>query len=198
MAQLVEAYVDRMLQLLPQGFAWPTSRDSDFAQLLWPIAEELRILEERNEQLLLEMSPATCEELFDEWEAELGLPGPCITGAQTEDERRNAMVAKYNLVGEQSKQFFIDVAAQLGYTITITEYDAANPGQQEDYQGMPISGDAWNFVWQINVQGIAGDPLYVGSPVGSPLTSWEGSETLECAIGDIAHDHRILFFNYNV
>lgn len=196
MAKLVENFVDAMLQLLPRGQAWPGSRASELAQLLWPMAQEFHRIDLRNDKLLLEMSPLTTQELFDEREAELGLPGSCIIEEQNAAERRSAMVARYFQVGEQSRQMFIDTAARLGFSIAITEYDADNPGPQNNYNGIPLAGDGWNFVWQIDVAGVDGERLTVGSEVGSPLKTWTAANTLECTLRALAHDHRVLFFNY--
>ncbi len=195
MARSVEEFVDMMLQMLPAGLAWPKTRDSEMAQRFWAAAQEFHAIEVRNEQLLKEMSVFTCDELFDEKESELGLPGDCIKLPQSLTERRNAMIAKYKLVGEQSRQMFIDAAADIGFVITITEYDSSNPGPQTEYQGVAIAGDDWNFVWQINVDVDDGVLLTVGSPVGSALQTFD-QELLECTMRAIAHDHRALFFNY--
>jgi uncharacterized protein YmfQ (DUF2313 family) len=123
------------------------------------------------------------------------LPGPCITIAQSLADRRKALLAKYRWVGEQSRQFFIDVAADLGYAITITEYNAANPGPQTEYNGIPLVGDAWNFVWQINAA-IQNQSIRVyGSQYPGPYQTF-GNELLECTLRSLAHTHRVLFFSY--
>jgi uncharacterized protein YmfQ (DUF2313 family) len=195
MARPVSDFVTAMLALLPEGLAWPKSPDSNFAMLCEVMAEEFRGIELRNEQLLAEMSPATTSLLFNEREAEFGLPGACITEEQSLTQRRNAMVAKHKLVGEQSKQFFIDTATTLGYDITITEYQASDPGPQTEYNGHTLVDDAWNFVWQINAELETSTPMTFGSPFGSPFTAF-GNELLECTMRSIAHGHRALFFSY--
>ncbi|MBO0717439.1 MAG: DUF2313 domain-containing protein, partial [Rhizobiales bacterium] len=41
---------------------------------------------------------------------------------QTIGERQQALVMRMTMLGGQSRAFFINVAAQLGYTVTISEY----------------------------------------------------------------------------
>ncbi len=197
MARSVEDYRDMMLALLPQGDAWPREPNSEWGKLFHGFADECGRIDVRHDQLLLEMNPATCVELLPEWEEDFGLPGGCMIGVgQTFTQRRNALVAKYKLIGNQSKQFFIDVAAGLGYTITITEYSAANPGPYTHTPtGLPISGDDWNYVWRINAPEITVQSRLSGSPIGEPYST-VGNKLLECTLYDLAHDHRVLFFNY--
>ena len=195
MARSIDDFLDMMLALLPRGAAWPRDRDSQFADLLYAAAVEFSDIDSRSEQLLREMSPYSCAELLEDWETEYALPGDCIQYVQTTNERRNALTEKYARLGEQSKQFFIDAAAMLGYTITITEYDQNNPGPQADYNGIPLAGDAWNFVWQINAPSTTVVRKRCGTACGEPLTTF-GNELLECTLRELAHAHRVLFFAY--
>jgi uncharacterized protein YmfQ (DUF2313 family) len=50
------------------------------------------------------------------------LPDPCYAEPFTIDDRHKALLQRMTIQGAQSRQFFINVAAQIGYTITITEY----------------------------------------------------------------------------
>jgi uncharacterized protein YmfQ (DUF2313 family) len=72
--------------------------------------------------LEIESDPRTTIELLPEWEYNFGLPDPCYTAPQTIDERHLALVMRMTMLGAQSRAFFIATAAQIGYTITITEY----------------------------------------------------------------------------
>lgn len=196
MARSVEQFRDMMLALLPRGPAWPTSKDSQLAQWLMGMAEEFARVDAKNEQLRMEMNPAKTVDLLPEWERDYGLPTQCMAGiAQTFTQRRNNLVEKYKLVGNQSKPFFIALAAAIGYTITITEYDENNPGPQSNYNGIPLSGDAWNFVWQVNASNTTITPRSYGSAYGEGYSSW-GNELLECTMRYFSHGHRVLFFSY--
>jgi uncharacterized protein YmfQ (DUF2313 family) len=195
MALTAENFRDMMLALLPPGQAWSREPDGGFGLLFKAIGNEFSRIDSSNEQLLLEMSPQTTVALLPEWERDYDLPGACITGAQTFTERRRALVTKYQLIGNQSRQFFIDTAASLGYTITIDEYDEDHPGTQTEYMGIPLTGDAWNYVWQINSPETTIQPRSYGSSYNEPYTAF-GNQLLECTLRAIAHDHRALFFAY--
>lgn len=195
-ARSVEQYRDAMIALLPHGAAWSHDPRSQLGSLLMAFADEFARVDARNEQLLKEMDPRGALELMTEWEGDYGLPGPCIHTAQTLADRRKALLAKYRWVGRQDRQFFIDVAADLGYAITITEYNAANPGPQTEYEGIPLTGDAWNYVWQINAPLVNNTVRVYGSQYPGPYQTF-GNELLECTLRGLAHTHRVLFFSYS-
>jgi hypothetical protein len=69
-----------------------------------------------------ESDPRITVELLPDWERNWGLPDPCYTAPQTVAQRQTALIARMTLWGSQSRQWYIDFAAFLGYTITITEY----------------------------------------------------------------------------
>ncbi|WP_439372910.1 YmfQ family protein [Bradyrhizobium sp. DASA03120] len=117
-------YRDAFLELLPQGQAWPKhSIDS----VLWQACDGLNnywgYVDGRAADLLeIESDPRKTVELLPDWERNWGLPDPCYTAPQTIAERQIALVARMTLYGSQSREFYINFAAFLGYTITITEY----------------------------------------------------------------------------
>ena len=196
MARVATDFRDMLLAMLPQGSAWPTEVDSNWGNLLLAFGDEFAIFDSRCEQLLAEMDTRSVSELLPEWENDYGLPGACITTAQSLNDRRRALVVKAKFHGRQDKQMFIDAAAELGYTITITEYDAAHPGPQPDYNGIPLVGDAWNFVWQINASDTTSRVRRYGDEYPGPYTDF-GNELLECSMRSLAHAHRVLFFAYS-
>jgi uncharacterized protein YmfQ (DUF2313 family) len=69
-----------------------------------------------------ESDPRRTLELLPDWERNWGLPDPCYTEPLTIGERQRALVMRMTMEGAQSREFFIKVAAQLGYGITISEY----------------------------------------------------------------------------
>lgn len=92
-------------------------------KVLAAFAQELRYLDERVADLLNEAMPGTIEDLLIEWEEDLGLPDLCSPLTQTQAERLAVVYAKYVTLNEgQSKQFYINYAANLGGLVTITDY----------------------------------------------------------------------------
>ena len=72
--------------------------------------------------LEVESDPRSTIELLPDWERNWGLPDPCYKEPQSIAERQLALVMRMTLMGGQAREFFIDIAAMIGYTITITEY----------------------------------------------------------------------------
>jgi hypothetical protein len=96
--------------------------------------------------------------------------------------------------GGLNRNYYISVAAALGYTIYITQFRPAMCGMS--VCGDAINGDEWPFTWQINVPGTTIRYAYSGSTYcGDPLGSW-GDKQFECAITKIAPSHINIIFVY--
>ena len=119
-----EDYREAFLELLPQGQAWPKrALDSVLFQTVDGLTNYWGFVDGRAADLLeRESDPRATVELLPDWERNFGLPDPCYTTPQTVAARQVALVQRMTLLGGQSRQWFIDAAAQLGYSITITEY----------------------------------------------------------------------------
>jgi len=182
-----------MIALLPHGDAWPCTTESNFGQLMQPYADEFARISSMHDVVFNEMSTHTTAQMLDEYELDYGLPD-CVLDAQTTLQRLNALMIKDDLVGGQDRQFFIDLAAQLGYAITIAEFNEANPGPPTAFQGVPLAGQDWNFVWQITADTNI-TPRGYGSQYNERYSN-TNSELLECTLRAYAHDHRVLLFNF--
>ena len=126
-------------------------------------------IEIRASKLLeVESDPRSTIELLPDWERNWGLPDPCYKQPLTIHDRQLALVLRMTMIGAQSRQFFIDVAAFLGYTITITEYapfmaGVSNAGDTRTppLDPNPLIGDyRWyigppemRFYWTVHVTG---------------------------------------------
>lgn len=187
-------YRQAFQSLLPRGRAWP--REDDAVQTA--LADGLtRSYERQNADanfLLFDAFPATSAELLTEWEETLGLPDSCYrSDVSTVSDRQGQVVAKFAYSGGQTPQFFIDVAAKLGYTVTITQYTQARIGVATI--GQPIYGADWAFAWQVNGPSISVQYARVESArIGDPLAIW-GNSLLLCKLAQIAPAHTILMFN---
>ena len=102
-------------------------------------------------------------------------------------KRQSAVLSKLLRTGGMSKPYYISPAAEMGYTITITEFRQARAGLSAC--GDALNGDEWPFVWRINAgntqvtYAVAG-----GSYCGDPLRSW-GEHYLECQFNQISLSH---------
>jgi len=121
--RLGQDYGTAFLSLLPQGQAWPKYPGTTLDLACRGLAEYWGFVDSRAADLLeQESDPRTTLELLPDWERNWGLPDPCYTAQGDIDTRHRELLLRMTMIGGQSRQFFIDVAARLGYTITITEY----------------------------------------------------------------------------
>jgi len=120
-----DEYQFALSALLPRGIAWPRSLQSVQQMVIRGLAGIWGYVDGRAADFLeIESDPRTTVEMLDSWEECWGLPDPCLQGEyQTIAARQQALVTKMTLLGAQSRQFFIDLAASLGYAgVTISEY----------------------------------------------------------------------------
>ena len=190
MARSLEQYRHMLLALLPRGYAWPA--DGELGDISIALGEELKRIEERAEGLIDESDPRSVIELIDDWENDWGLPDPCLGHAGTLQQRRELLTNKIVGIANQSRQTYIDRAADLGYAITITEFTEGDtvPGHPQ----IPAIDAA--YILQINSTVNTIDPRSYSAFYGEAYASW-GNEILECALNAIKQSHRLLIFNYS-
>ena len=175
-----EQYAQQLYLLLPTGVAWQQRLGSVLRSLLLAIADSLARIHNKLVGLPIEADPRTTAELLDEWEATVGLPDDCITDRTlSTSERRAAVVARLVALGGASRQYFVDVAASFGYTVTITE-----PSLHQ---------------WQVNSEEDNVITYFrIGeSTMGDSLGEF-GNEQLECLLTRIKPSHTELLFAYGV
>src|SRR5262245_16781055 len=109
-------YATGLANLLPEGLAWPRHVESVTMKVVTGLANIWGYVDGRAADLLeRESDPRITIELLPDWERNWGLPDPCYTAPQTVGERQRALVQRMTIQGAQSRQFFIDQAAYLGY-----------------------------------------------------------------------------------
>lgn len=181
-------YRNAMLMLLPRGKAWPHHPDSDFGRLFLALAHELVRVENRVHQLMAERNPATTAEMLTDWLNDWGVPGAHVQDTLDASRLRDLLVAKITASGWQSRQYFMDLASSMGFTITIEEYTEADPGPTG------YTGDEWNFVWKITAPATDITPARYGvARYGEFYQEW-GDDVLESFLRAHAHTHRVLLF----
>lgn len=128
-----------------------------------------------------------------DWERVLGLPDECAGGlGQTLAERMAAAVAKVQERGGQSREYFIGVAAALGYAITIEEHDAYSCISACNE---PICDEAWRYAWVVRAPETTVRWFTCVSGCSDPLSSW-GNLLLECVLNRLKPAHTHLIFAY--
>lgn len=114
---------------------------------------------------------------------------------ETMQERRNALLSRLTSTGGQSRAFFIELAAYLGFAITITEYKQFRAGASRI--GDVVNDVDWLHAWRINASSVTVVAFRAGaSAVGEPLRKW-GNELLECVFKRVAPAHTKLLFGYS-
>ncbi len=188
-----DAYLSQLQALLPTGMAWPREPDAVLTQLLGALAEEFARVDGRGQTLRDEADPNATLELLPDWERVTGLPDPCVGEEQTLQARRNALLGRLAGLGGQSRQYFIDLAAALGYTVGITEF---RPFQVGDAVGDAVFGDGWRFVWRVDAPTSTVTDFRVDqSSAGEALREW-GNDRLECVLSRERPAQTKLLFGY--
>lgn len=129
-------YIKAVHQIAPQGMIWPDiADDSDIGKLFALIGETLFVADNNAANMLDESYPDFVGMFSDDWARVLGFPRCSISGL-TAQQQRDANLAWLNISPYSNKQFFIDIAASLGYTITVedlndgTTYDSSTYGAE--------------------------------------------------------------------
>ena len=199
--------------LLPTGPAWPRDPTTVPQKVIAGLAEIWGDEVEGLANLLLtrESDPRAAITLLPEWERAWGLPDKCLTEPLTIDARHTALMQKMTLLGAQSRAFFIEQAAIIGYTISITEYSpfqcgisrcgdttAQNP---EDPSRMrwQIGPPEIRFYWTVHVDALALRYFHVsaGQCGVDPLLFIGLATDLECLIRRYKPAHTEVLFDYS-
>ncbi|WP_251976707.1 YmfQ family protein [Salinicola avicenniae] len=195
MAMNAESYREQLAALLPQGAVWPRDGDARLSTLLVALAQEFARVDRRADDVIRESDPRRALELLEDWERNYGLPEPCVANLeQTLQERRDALVSKMTTTGGQSRRYFIDICAALGYDVTIEEFRPFRVGQS--CVGDDLTNGPWQFTWRVRAPAVTVRTFKAGrSAVGEPLRKW-GNELLECKVSRLAPAHTIVQFAY--
>jgi uncharacterized protein YmfQ (DUF2313 family) len=188
-------YLEQLKTLLPPGQAFPREAGTTMHDLLDGMSIELARADARGETLPFEANPSSSGEMLSDWERVAGLPDKC-SGVleETLQGRRNALLAKLSSTGGQSPAYFIQLAAVLGYTVTIEEFRPFRAGRS--HAGDALTNGDWVFTWLIRAPETTVISFRAGvSAAGERLRTW-GNDTLECKINQLKPAHTIALFAY--
>ncbi len=193
---LTDLQTTRMiLNLFPKGFAWAKSQDSMLYKLAQALTPEVQRLQNRGYNLIEETDPRTTFELLPDWERIAGLPDACSPASPTLTQRRNAVALKITSFGSISKQFYIDLAAKLGFKISIIEYKPFNAGFAR--AGDPVSNGNWVYAWTVVAPADTRKSFIAGGSSAGDLLKYVANGPLECAISVRKPAHTIVLFSYS-
>jgi len=187
-------YFRQLKNLSPTGKAWEIDDSSELAGLLKAWANELAVFEGRVTDFINNQFPDSTVDFINDWERVAGLPDPCSGLSPTLAIRQKDLVAKLAAVGGQTPAYFISIAASLGYTITITEF---NPFRVSiSAVGDPLNGADWQFAFQVNAPLNTVEYFKVNhNAAGDALATWANAR-LECLINAKKPAHTVVIFSY--
>lgn len=192
-----EDYVQLLTALQPVGQAWNTEEESVQMAVRRIQAAEFFYLHQRSDILVNECIPSGARELLEDWEAEYGLPDNCSPLADTLPERVASLVEKVTRVGGQSRQFYIDVAAMVGYEIEITEHTPFMCGISHCGTDPLTEGHDIRFVWWVKVLNTKLLYLRCGqSTLDQPLLDFRTADDLACLLHKLKASHTELVIGY--
>jgi uncharacterized protein YmfQ (DUF2313 family) len=188
-----DEFTQQLVGMLPRGRAWPRDLDAVVRSTFKGCAPSFSRSMARGNNLLVDGFPATAVELLPEWEGTLGLPDPCAGLAPTIPQRQAAVVVRFATSGGQQAQHYIDVAAALGFPITITQFTPFRVGMRV---GGRLGGADWAYAWQVNAPLYGIQPFRVGENRAGDRLATFGNAVLECELNAIKPAHTILIFSY--
>ena len=177
-------YAGAFLALLPHGQAWPRRPESVLVQACNGLADYWGVVDGRAADLLeRESDPRFTIELLPEWERAWGLPDPCFPETLSVGERQQMLVMKMTWKGGQSRKYFEEVMAWLGFTVTIKEFAPFMAGISEAGDTRPTPDD--NFRWYIGPEELR---FYWSAEVGTVGLQW-----FRAGSGEAGVDHHLEF-----
>jgi len=183
-----------MLRLLPRGRVWRRDPGSTLSALMLALAPTYSRGMQAAAQVLIDGSPATTENLLPEWEASLGLPDACTAANPSVEQRQAAVRAKWGARGSLTIAYFVALAANLGFTITITEF---TPFAVDRPCDEALCEPEWSYVWQVNAPPVVTFYFAVDeSGVDDPLEVYDAGE-LVCRVRADAPAETIVFFTFS-
>jgi uncharacterized protein YmfQ (DUF2313 family) len=205
-------YAQVMADLLPSGIVWPRDPDTDLMRTVRGLADEFARVHDRDCDLLAEAYPPTATETITDWLRVCGLPSECTGPLETLQEQRDGVMNRLSSRGGQSRQYFIEGAAALGYEIDIIEFRPMLADQcraddmcwhqssgrlDESVRAVQDRRHDWWFVWRVVSRTPAKLTIFRAdeSCAGEPLEKYS-NEMLECWIYENKPAHTMVSFSY--
>lgn len=191
MARTATNYLRLLQSLLPKGLIWNREEGSTLTNFLLALADELSRVDGRSEDLLTESDPRVTTELLTDFEKEYALPDDCFVPGKSIQQRRVDVFSRLITVGQQDKNYFIELAAALGFVVTITEFTPF-------WCGFGGSGDECGevtniFQWRINYIVTNGGGFGRGFGPGFDIAE-NDLEAMQCYLTKLKPAHTKLFF----
>lgn len=203
-------YKTMLLNLLPQGLAWPRQNGLVRDDIIEGEAAELARVDGRVSDMIREADPRSATETLEDWERVAGLPDTCVIPSTiTLQERRTRLVQKLTSTGGQSVAYYEGIAEGLGYPVETFEYRPFICGQSEcglgEIEGfnstylIGVTDDlSIRYYWKVAVL----EPRVTWFQCGAsecgkdPLAKIDEAVDLECILNKLKPAHTELIFDY--
>jgi uncharacterized protein YmfQ (DUF2313 family) len=160
-----------LLAIGPQGDGMPVNGQPGVLWPLWlgPQAAEISRFEGYAEEMLIEIDPGTSNYLLPDYIRLLG-PDPYgrDTVPLTTAQQQALALQRYTARGGASIDYFVDAAAQIGLTITITETTVGECGAM--VCGDPLSINPQQFYWLVTMPAVS-EGTFAGNAVQTQIST---------------------------
>lgn len=190
----LEEHAQSLADYLPGGklFIAKNTNGTNFRKYLRGLSYELQRFESALIEVTSEYDPRTTTEFITEWESSVGIPDDCFPGTGSLDERRRDVITKFMAIGVSTAQDFIDLAAFMGYEITIEHLADGTYYPPYNVPFTPMIGIPYNrYVWiVIGANVIANIP-----PYNVPFSLTSSTQTkLQCFFNKLKPAHTLIIF----
>jgi uncharacterized protein YmfQ (DUF2313 family) len=218
-----EDYTEAFFSLHPTGPAWPhaeppTASDSSehgdgeaLSDLTRGLAQVWgdKVDARAADLLFIETDPRFATEMLPDWERAFGLPDPCVQEQYTLEERRLSLIERISAEGGQSRAYFYNLAARLGYVIRIVEYspfmagisrcgDTRPTGTNGELYRWQVAPPEIRFYWTVRVYGSRVSWFRAGEGQCGidPMVRFSQAMDLECLFRRYKPAHTEILFDY--
>lgn len=193
-----EAYAELLHKLQPLGVIWPERGGGTLDGIYQALAQQLAQVDGRLVDLLGELDPDQAFEMLAEWESDLGIPEPCRTLAGPVPERRAAILSKLKAEGAyNSRQWLVDLAAELGFVVTVAEFTPSEFLAGQSRAGDVIEGGWYRQIFRVDAPLTSVRLFRAGTGrAGERLVEF-GNDLLECVLRASKPAHVQVIFAYS-
>lgn len=124
---MIERFLQALVYLLPQGFAWPRAPDSVLMRTMRAIAGMFEALHHFTRSAVAEWQPHSTTTRLAEWEEATGLPDLCFGVNQSIEQRRYLLLMRlrgpdlpYEDSSPAAPAVIEAMCLAVGYTVTVS------------------------------------------------------------------------------
>jgi uncharacterized protein YmfQ (DUF2313 family) len=181
------ALTDQIVSLLPSGEAWPRASASNLWQTVNLFSNAVQRIMNWADYAQQDVFPLSSHDTLLDWRASVGTyPPDPLCPVLTPAQYILQMHIRVLFLGGASIAMFVNYAAMIGYTITITELAVPRAGLSKVGQSA-TNGPGADNVWCVTVANATLTPFRVGiNRAGDALNTASSIAFLEYELGRIA------------